>query len=129
MSVINLGLQCVGMMRKEGSSEFEKAIENANNLNAVREATKQSYKHEVKTSLQSPLQLLTTITVILKLKGEPFSVFEGASDDEMEAFWEVVHLVDDSLDQSDTSKSTLQGSQSCKPSLITAVKSVTTLSA
>ena len=35
-------------------------------------------------------------------------MFEGASDDEMEAFWEVVHLVDDSLDQSDTSNSTLQ---------------------
>ena len=108
MSAINLGLQCVGMMRKEGSSEFEKAIKNANNLNAVREATKQSYKHEVRTSLQPSLQLLTAITSRLELKGEPFSMFEGASDDEMEAFWEVVHLADDSLDQSDTSKSTLQ---------------------
>ena len=29
MSVINLGLQCVGMMRKEGSTDFEKAIKNA----------------------------------------------------------------------------------------------------
>ena len=47
MSVINLGLQCVGMMRKESSSEFEKAIKNANNLSAVLEATKQSYEHEV----------------------------------------------------------------------------------
>ena len=35
-------------------------------------------------------------------------VLEGAIDDEMKASWEVVHLVDDSLDQSDTSKSTLQ---------------------
>ena len=32
------------------------------------------------------------------MKGEPFSLFEGASDDEMEAFWGVVHLVGDSLD-------------------------------
>ena len=39
MSVINLGLQCVGTNAIQGqlSSEFEK---NANNLNAVREATK-----------------------------------------------------------------------------------------
>ena len=71
MSVFNLGLQCVGIMR-QGSSEFEKAIKNANNLNAVREATKQSYKNEVSTSLQPPLQLLTSITSCLKLKGEPF---------------------------------------------------------
>ena len=34
ISVINLGLQCVGIMR-QGSSEFKKAIKNANNLNAV----------------------------------------------------------------------------------------------
>jgi len=26
MTVINLGLQCVGMMRQEGSSEFEKSL-------------------------------------------------------------------------------------------------------
>ena len=62
----------------------------------------------MKSSLQPPLQLLTTITSRLELKGEPFSVFDGASDDEMQAFWKVVLLVDDSLEQSDTSKSTLQ---------------------
>ena len=33
-------------------------------------------------------------------------------------FWEVLSLVEDSLDMSDTNKSTLQRSRSCKPSLI-----------
>ena len=129
MSLINLGLQCVGLMQKEGSSEIEKAIKNAHNLNAVQEATKQSYRNEVRSTLQPPLQLLTSITNRLELKGELFSVFKGASDDEIEAFWEVVRLIDDSLDQSDTSKSTLQKKPKLQTFLITAVKSVTILSA
>ena len=108
MSVINLGLQCVGMMRKEGSPEFEKAIKNANNLNALREATNIKYRDEVKTSLQQPMQLLASVTSRLQLKGEPFSVCESASDEEIEALWEVVCLVDDSLNMNDTSKSILQ---------------------
>lgn len=77
--------------------EFEKAIKNANNLNAVREAAKERYRDEVKTSLQPPLQLLTSITNHLELKREPFSVFDSADDDEIEAFWEVVHQIDDSV--------------------------------
>ena len=87
--------------RHDVAAQSLKRITNANNLNAVCESTKQSYK--VITSLQPPVQLLTTIASCLELKGEPFSVFEGASDGEMEAFWEVVHLVDDRLYQSDTS--------------------------
>ena len=88
--------------------EFEKAIKNANNLNAVHEAAKERYRDEVKTSLQPPLQLLTSITNHLELKREPFSVFDSADDDEIEAFWEVVHQIDDCVTMSDTSKSTLQ---------------------
>ena len=112
MSIINLDLQCIDMMRKEGSPEFEKAIKNANNLKALQEASKETYQDEVKACLEAPLQLLLAdITCRLELKKEPFSIFESASDKEIEAFWEVVHLVDDGLDMSDTSKSTLQRRQ------------------
>ena len=37
-------------MRKEGSSDFEKAIKNANNLNAMCEASRLSHKDEVRSS-------------------------------------------------------------------------------
>ena len=94
----------------------KREFKNANNLNAVCEATKQSHKNEVSTSLQPPLQLLTRITSCLKLTGESISLFEGASD-EMEASWEVFHLVDDSLDQSDTSRSTLHAKKAKVTSL------------
>ena len=62
MSVINLGLQCVGMMRKEGSTDFEKAIKNANNLKAVRAAVKEKYSNEVSACLLPPQQLVNSIT-------------------------------------------------------------------
>ena len=32
MSIVNLGLQCVGIMRKEGSNDFERSIKHAHNL-------------------------------------------------------------------------------------------------
>ena len=108
MSVINLGLQCVGMMRKEGSTDFEKAIKNANNLKAVRAAVKEKYSNDVSACLLPPQQLVNSITSRLTFKGEPFSLFDGASDEEMEAFFEVLHLVDSSVDISDTSTSALQ---------------------
>ena len=107
MSIINLGLQCIGMMCQEGSPEFEKAIKNANNLKSLREVVKGKFEDDVKSSLQPPVQLLQDVTTRLELKGEPFSVFDSASDDKIEAFWEVVKLIDDSLTIEDTTKSTL----------------------
>ena len=103
-----------------GNSEFEKTIKNANNLNAVCEAIKQLYKMKSAPSTSSAASDQHN-----KLKGEHFFLFEGASDDEMQAFWEVAHLVDDSLDQSDTRKSTLEKKPKLQTfSLITAVKSI-----
>ena len=53
MNVINLCLQCVGLMRKEGSSDFEKAIKNENNSNAVCEASRLSHRDGVRSSFNS----------------------------------------------------------------------------
>lgn len=35
MSVVNLGLQSIGIVRKEGSEDFERAIENANKATII----------------------------------------------------------------------------------------------
>ena len=42
------------------------------------------------------------------MKRELFSVFDSADDDEIEASWEAVHQMNDSITMSDTSNSTLQ---------------------
>ena len=51
MSIVSLGLQCVGIMRKEGSNNFERSVKNAHNLEEVHKATSKS-KEEVKECLR-----------------------------------------------------------------------------
>ena len=83
---MNLGLLCVGVMRTEGSEEFKRSIKHANNLLQIREAFSNYYKADVKMSVQSPNELLLSITERLELKGKPFSVFDLASEDDIKDF-------------------------------------------
>ena len=114
MSVINLGLQCVGMMHTTGSTEFEKAIKNSSSLKALRKATEENHRDDVKSFLNSPLNLLKKITEQLELKEKPFLVFDSATDDEITPFWKVLNLIDDSLTMNDTSKSVLDKKEKLK---------------
>ena len=106
MSIVNLGLQCVGVMRTEGTEEFERSIKHANNLSQIREASS-NYKADIKMSVQSPIELLSSITERLELKGKPFSVFDSASEDEIKDFWESLHFIDPLIQDSDSSKAVL----------------------
>ena len=76
-------------MRKQGSSDFERSVRNAHNLEEVQEATSKS-KEEVKESMKPPIQLLRDITNRLKLNGESFIPIDSADDKEIEDFWEVL---------------------------------------
>ena len=58
---------------------------------------------EVKESMKPPIQLLQEVT---RLKGENFIPVDSA-DDEMKDFWEVLLLIDDTVQQSDSAKSIL----------------------
>ena len=103
MSIVNVGLQCVGIMRQEGSEAFEAAIKTSNNLNQLRKSAS-SFQEEVKSSLQPPIQLLENVFTRLKLKDNYFQIFESSSEDEIEAFWEVLKLIDSALTKDDTTK-------------------------
>ena len=107
MSIVNLGLQCVGIMRTKGSDKFEQAIKNANNLNQLRESA-HKFKEEYNKSIAAPKGLLASIMRRLELKGERFEVFESASEQEIEAFWEVLLSVDDCLQMTDTTQTALK---------------------
>ena len=99
MSIVNLGLQCVGVMRKEGSEEFERAIKYASNLKQLREATVQ-LKEQVKESMHQPIDLLTDITERLELKRQMFHCFESAAEDEICDFLEILKFIDPLLHSS-----------------------------
>ena len=35
MSIVNLGMQCIGVMREKMGDEFEKAVKSANNIKDI----------------------------------------------------------------------------------------------
>ncbi len=60
MSILNLGIQCVGLMRAKGSDNFEASISNCNNLQQLRQATRTG-EEEVSKSLKPAVDLLHSI--------------------------------------------------------------------
>jgi hypothetical protein len=103
MSIINLGLQSVDLTRKEMSSDAEKALKNCNSLKQIRSGGEQ-YKKEVAESIKQPIDLVSDIMQRLELKGKHFEIETACSDDELEAFWEILLQIEPSLSQEDTSR-------------------------
>lgn len=77
MSVVNLGLQSVGVMQKEMPAEAEKVIKNCNSAG-------DKFRKEIE-SVKAPVELLSDISLELK-----FEVETPCSDDELESFWEIL---------------------------------------
>ena len=107
MSILNLGIQCVGLMRTKQSEDFESAISNCNNLQQLRQATLSS-KEAVSSSLKPAIDLLHSIFKYLELKGQKFKLYDAATEEEMEEFWSVPLLIDASLTESNPTKKVLQ---------------------
>ena len=106
MSIINLGLQCVGIMRRKMGDEFEKIVSNCNTLKELR-AGCCDLKNDIEESLAPVKELLSNVLKRLQLKGKNFEMFNSASQSEIDAFWEVLLLIDSSLTTQDTTKSAL----------------------
>lgn len=102
MSIINLGLQCVGIMRNKLSDEVED-IKNCNNLRQLRAALA-SDPSKVDETLAPQIELLNDNMKRLQLKGQPFKVYDAATSSEITAFWEILLQIDASLTENDTTK-------------------------
>ncbi|XP_033758052.1 uncharacterized protein LOC117340399 [Pecten maximus] len=100
MSVLNLALQAVGLMRKETSEECERKLRSANSLKQLRElADKYPDIHEEMVDSTQPVKiLLTQLFQRLQLKDEPFKCFTAASDREMKEFWGALDRFGEPLD-------------------------------
>lgn len=99
MSVLNLGLQCVALARKEMSSEFESEVSKCNNLAELRRVAegKAEFKSAVQESLSPVKLLLSNIFSRLILKDRNISVFQSASENELGEFWSAILALDDTL--------------------------------
>ena len=99
MSIINLGLQCVGIMRKEMTPETEASIASCNNMAHLRKIgeSKPDFIQAVQDSIEPVKVLLTDIMHRLKLKDKPFSVFTAASESDMKELWLELEQIDQTL--------------------------------
>ncbi len=69
--MVNLGLQSVGLMRKEMPSAAEKALKNKNSLKELRLAGNQ-FRTDIAASIQPVVDLLSDIMQRLELKGKRY---------------------------------------------------------
>ena len=107
MSLLNLGLQAVGMMRSPmQEEEFEKAMKSCDTMSDLREAAKEhpALEEALKQSLKQPMELLVDVFTRLSLKGEKVEMGQPATEDEMEQLWDEVQKIDSTLQQSDTTQ-------------------------
>ena len=74
MSIVNLGLEGVGIMRQEGNAQLESALKPANSMKQVRESlSKTCMEEEWRTSVSTTLDVLNFQMSKLSLKGETFT--------------------------------------------------------
>lgn len=110
MSIINIALQAVGLMRSSMSDDLEKCISSCKTVKQIREACKvQPQLHSALIDAMQPLKsLLESLFVRLKLKEHPFEVFHAASSAELESFWNHILQIDTNMTRKDSSKAVLK---------------------
>ena len=116
MSILNLALHGVGLMRVHMSDKFETLIKSCNSMKAIREAAEQhpGLREALLDSIEPVKALLSGLFLRLKLKEDPFSVFTAASTAEIDCFWNTIFKVDDLMTKRDHTKQVLKNRPSLK---------------
>ena len=106
MSVLNLGMQSVGLARRQLEQDVETEIQRCTTMSQIRELALK--KPSIKESLLdavSPVKLtLADIAQRLELKGRKFSVGTAASEAEISDLWSQLKEIDPEFDLSPTDK-------------------------
>lgn len=103
MSILNLGLQCVGLMRQEMDVELEEIMSKCNSMNDIRKMAEKtpSLKEGLKQSLNPMITLLNDVFERLQLKDENFKTFEAASELDIDILWNSMLRLDPTLTKDD----------------------------
>ncbi|XP_078340082.1 uncharacterized protein LOC111130598 [Crassostrea virginica] len=110
MSILNLALQSVGLMREQQSDDFEKKVKSISTLSQLRDLAKQSQDdmQEMKDSIEPVKLLLTKLFERLFLKEKAFKSFSAASADDISEMWKNLELfgepLEDNLKQAELNK-------------------------
>ena len=109
MSVINLGLQCVGLARDEMDDSNEQLLEKAGNMKEIRAAAAKhpTLGEAIIDSVAGPKVCLTQVLSRLQLKGESFNVFNAATPEALEQSLTMLKQVDDTIVNTSINKKSL----------------------
>ena len=99
MSILNLELQCVGLMRKVMVDIDEAVISICNSISQLRNLSlkKGEIVQSVLDSIESDKELLSSIFRRLELHDRNFFMHPSASEEEMVQMWSILKSVDPSL--------------------------------
>ena len=99
MSILNLGLEAVGVMRNEMFPEYEDLLQHCNNMNGIRKASEKNkgLKGALQASVEQPVTLISSIFEQVELKGQPFKIFPSCTEDEMADLEATLQQIDDAL--------------------------------
>lgn len=100
MSNLNIGLQCVELMRQQMPDQQEALATHCNNISQLR-STAKKYPDLVLAVLDSiePVKvLLSGIFQRLELHGKKFFMFPAASEENLQELWSELEAVDSSLE-------------------------------
>ena len=96
MSIVNLGLQCVGLERARMDEENERLAAKVGSMKESRNVAAKhlDFKEALLDSVAAPKVCLTDVLKRLQLKGTSFNVFTPATQEEMDACWASVTQID-----------------------------------
>ena len=103
MSILNLGLQSIGLMRTKMSNDSKRLMSKCGTMNEIRKMAEENstLKIDLAASLQAPINLVRSVFDRQFLKNESFKTFTTTTEMEMERFWKTMQLVDDSVTNED----------------------------
>lgn len=113
MSILNLGLQCVGLMRKKMSKEFEQVLKQCNSIKDIRNATKNypNLQQELNNSLQLVKDLLNSIFARQSLKTELFTTVNAATTEEIDQIFDAILELDQTMLKTDKTWKTIENKE------------------
>lgn len=116
MATLNLGLQCVGLMREKMDDNFESEASKCKSLKQLREATmrRPGFQEDAIDSVSHVKVLLTQIFESLQLKGKNFTIFNAASPQSIEEMWKELQSIESTLT---CGESVTKGTLESKPAL------------
>ena len=114
MSIVNIGLQGMGIMRTRMSDEFEKVTKGENVKQLMEIIESDQFKQELKDSLATPIELLNSQMQRFSLKGKSFEIFTPASEAEIDVLWQQIMVLVSQILRDKTTKAQTEKSYTFK---------------